>query len=368
MNGCISFINWNRKELQPPDETHEHESNIERDIFEIEHQKDPSLNNDSTTITEEEVQNCLSNSNEAQEFFVYNQETGQYQKYLYIPPTDSEQLQQRSPDIVESVFEESDVTEKDIEPSVVKENESTEDLEESKVNDKHTVQFLTINNEKTLSSDIKQGTYIDKSSGDTNIADTEYRKANVSVLEPIESIKKHHSSSEQTNIELKTTVSHSKVSYSKPLLELKSFNEGNLRHSVISKHTPKTNLSKVQCKKCPGEYFELDAFDNHCIQHYIKEEKQTIPSNEKSCEICKKNCKRKDYLTHLKEEHSNVLFRCPLCTQTYHSPELLNIHYNHLHVDENKHSSIKSSSIGKLCHEDIVQENAFLENRLVILN
>ena len=51
---------------------------------------------------------------------------------------------------MESVFEESDVTEKDIEPSVVKENESTEDLEESKVNDKHTVQFLTINNEKTL--------------------------------------------------------------------------------------------------------------------------------------------------------------------------------------------------------------------------
>ena len=40
------------------------------------------------------AQKYLTDSNEAQEFFVLNQDTGQYQKYVYIPPSGLENSNQ----------------------------------------------------------------------------------------------------------------------------------------------------------------------------------------------------------------------------------------------------------------------------------
>ena len=45
-------------------------------------------------ISEDEVQTYFDNSSEAQEFLVLNQDTGQYQKYLYLPPTDAVENQE----------------------------------------------------------------------------------------------------------------------------------------------------------------------------------------------------------------------------------------------------------------------------------
>ena len=34
------------------------------------------------------------------------------------------------------------------------------------------------------------------------------------------------------------------------------------------------------------------------------------------------------------EKHSDVRLGCPKCPQTYHSPELLNVHYKHFHLKD----------------------------------
>ena len=52
----------------------------------------------------------------------------------------------------------------------------------------------------------------------------------------------------------------------------------------------------------------------------------------KVCVICRKTLSRRDYLSHFKESHADVRLGCPKCPQTYHSPELLNVHYKHFHL------------------------------------
>ena len=50
--------------------------------------------------------------------------------------------------------------------------------------------------------------------------------------------------------------------------------------------------------------------------------------------MCSKLLSRRDYLTHFKEAHAEVRLGCPKCPQTYHSPELLNVHYRHFHTQQ----------------------------------
>ena len=125
----------------------------------------------------------------------------------------------------------------------------------------------------------------------------------------------------------------------------------------------------VRCKKCPDKLFTSDAFDNHCLEHYVKET-PVVKHNcsalvkGKKCEICKQTYEKKDYLSHLKEDHSNIILRCPLCTQTYHSPELLNVHYNHFHLEGNKELLKEDSPSRRDTHltsDDIPQEEVYLE-------
>jgi hypothetical protein len=49
---------------------------------------------ESSLFDESVAQKYLTDSNEAQEFFVLNQDTGQYQKYVYIPPSGLENSNQ----------------------------------------------------------------------------------------------------------------------------------------------------------------------------------------------------------------------------------------------------------------------------------
>ena len=54
----------------------------------------------------------------------------------------------------------------------------------------------------------------------------------------------------------------------------------------------------------------------------------------KVCSLCNRTLSRKDYLTHFKDAHAEVRLGCPKCPQTYHSPELLNLHYRHFHAQQ----------------------------------
>ena len=76
-----------RKEESKPVLTESHGSN---NYEACASQNTTDLRNDdhAIVISEGEVQTYFDNSSEAQEFLVLNQDTGLYQKYLYLPPTD----------------------------------------------------------------------------------------------------------------------------------------------------------------------------------------------------------------------------------------------------------------------------------------
>jgi hypothetical protein len=64
----------------------------------------------------------------------------------------------------------------------------------------------------------------------------------------------------------------------------------------------------------------------------------------KFCAICGLPSRsKKDYLSHFKAVHAGIKLGCPKCSQTYHSPELLQVHYKHFHMRETpifKHSGV----------------------------
>ena len=63
----------------------------------------------------------------------------------------------------------------------------------------------------------------------------------------------------------------------------------------------------------------------------------------KVCSLCNKMLSRKDYLTHFKVAHTDVRLGCPKCPQTYHSPELLNVHYRHFHAQQQQQQQSETS-------------------------
>ena len=80
-----------------------------------------------------------------------------------------------------------------------------------------------------------------------------------------------------------------------------------------------------------------DSDDNaHNInERYYENKKKHNPTTDKQT-------KRDDVKS---EEHvRNILFRCPECTKSFHSPDLLKLHYNHMHGNENDEQLIESSS------------------------
>ncbi len=98
----------------------------------------------------------------------------------------------------------------------------------------------------------------------------------------------------------------------------------------------------VQCAKC-GRTFKPEDFERH-----FEEVHKEAPAEEeaKPCSVCGKDVAKRDYLAHFKAEHSDVRLGCPKCPQTYHSPELLNVHYKHFHLKEDEASEVKSVSDG----------------------
>ena len=69
--------------------------------------------------------------------------------------------------------------------------------------------------------------------------------------------------------------------------------------------------------------------------------------------MCNRTLSRKDYLTHFAHAHTDVRLGCPKCPQTYHSPELLNVHYRHFHAQQPPQVNDTSAA----------QENSELETR-----
>ena len=279
------------------------------------------------------AQKYLTDSNEAQEFFVLNQDTGQYQKYVYIPPSGLENSNQ------------------------CHELETTVDVEELQIKDRLT----------PPSSEIDGNTII--LGEKTKVPSTKYKnRTNKKDIKEDSINKGSYSSNNSITKRQELVTKDYRLPYEKPLLELKTSPAQQIITSKSRIHQ-QNESTQVKSRKRSDKYLECKKPDEYRPEHYVSKEVATKGvqiTNYKICDICKQHFESlSNYFTHLKDEHPNVVVGCPLCPQSYHSPELLNIHYNHSHPDGKieKPSNPSPASTTKRSHENIQSDQAFFEDR-----
>ena len=111
---------------------------------------------------------------------------------------------------------------------------------------------------------------------------------------------------------------------------------------VLSQSSSLEPGTLIQCNKC-WETFLADEFEDHFKEAHENnssvdhESEIVIPQDPgfKNCAICGLPSRnKKEYLVHFKSAHAGYKLGCPKCPQTYHSPELLHVHYKHFHLRE----------------------------------
>ena len=95
------------------------------------------------------------------------------------------------------------------------------------------------------------------------------------------------------------------------------------------------HIELVECHKCKKHVLS-NVFQKHLATKHNNSNTISSNNNHRHCSICKKSLSRKEYLTHFKDKHSDVRLGCPKCPQTYHTPDLLNAHYQHFHMKEDE--------------------------------
>ena len=288
---------------------------------------------DSSLIDDSVAQKYLTDSNEAQEFFVLNQDTGQYQKYVYIPPPGLENLNR------------------------CHELEATVDVEELQIKDRLTLP----------SSELEGNTII--LGEKTKVPSNKYKNRRNEKDFKDDSINNHTYSSNNSIAKRQERVTKEyRLPYEKPLLELKTAPDQQIDTSKNSNH-PRKESNQLKSTKRSDKYSKYKKPDEYRPEHHVNKKFATKGEqihNYKICDICKQHFESlSKYFAHLKDEHPNVVFGCPLCPQSYHSPELLNIHYNNSHPDGKieRPSSSSPASTTKPSQENIQSDKAFFDDR-----
>lgn len=219
-------------------------------------------------LTNENGQIVLCAENEGQEVFIYDDESGQYQKYVYVPsdqngeePQDGHLMQQNQ------IISDQNETLSEIEQTEIIKHEEREEEEE-------TPTTLLVTDESNLNVNLKE----EKSANTKNFT---LNADKIAQLQPgtIIQCNKCWETFLATEFEEHFNTHHGSGAGSS--------------EQVVIAHDP-------GLKKC-------------AICH--------LPSRSK-----------KEYLSHYKQRHSGYKLGCPKCPQTYHSPELLHAHYTHFHL------------------------------------
>ena len=142
----------------------------------------------------------------------------------------------------------------------------------------------------------------------------------------------------------------------------------------------------IQCNKCWQTFLSAE-FEQHyntwhkedssefekqkARDYNLEKQEQVVIVNDpgfNKCAVCDLPSRsKKEYLQHYKSRHQGYKLGCPKCNQTYHSPELLQVHFKHFHDRE---TPIVQSAGPKRAHvmlrceycDDIVED---LENHLI---
>lgn len=241
-----------------------------------------------------EPQQILLNQAEGQEVFVLDQETGEYQRCIYVKPTEQ-------------------VDEEPFQPAVVVGGGDGNDSSVAELDDNVPEVGLhsLLENGAISAEDFAAAVNAASADGRGQIIGEDGQVLRY-VVEHGQQIKEEPGKSERD-----ITSADRKKAPCK--------NRPNLHSQAIV----------VQCGKCSRK-FDAEEFEKHWEQvhsnrdHFAASTGSSVGT--KTCSICEQRLTRKDYLTHFKEKHSDVRLGCPKCPQAYHSPEFLNEHYRHLHL------------------------------------
>lgn len=118
--------------------------------------------------------------------------------------------------------------------------------------------------------------------------------------------------------------------------------EEQVKTSVVLNQSAIGNLQPgtlIQCNKCFNTFLATE-FEQHYLSTHENadgenDQEQVVIAADtgfKKCAVCQLPSRsKKEYLLHYKAKHPGYKLGCPQCPQTYHSPELLNVHFKHFH-------------------------------------
>ena len=241
------------------------EAGLEPGVIVVQSDEDQVLYQDANEFLEQEQQQFVLNT-EGEEVFVLDEESGEYQRYVYVSNNGDEQ--DTSANLINSSADEL------VEPSV----------------------------------EINEGSGLEDQGVDEN-AETQFN------------LIQSNSGGEDTFI-----VVPPKGEKQKQVI---------LSQNAIGGLEPGT---VIQCNKCWETYLADDFEDHYKEAHETSDEGDVVIAQDpgfKECAICGLPSRsKKEYLIHFKTSHAGFKLGCPKCPQTYHSPELLHVHYKHFHQRE----------------------------------
>ena len=132
-------------------------------------------------------------------------------------------------------------------------------------------------------------------------------------------------------------INEPKIEINEPKIEISEApKDYKLNHSEIGNLQPGT---LIQCNKCFDTFLATEFQDHYTSAHESDLEPKTdgqivvaTDTSFKKCAVCHLPSRsKKEYLIHYKTRHPGYKLRCPQCVKTYHSPELLQVHYKHFH-------------------------------------
>lgn len=268
----------------------------------------PEIDEPAASATPPEQQ-ILVKVQESQEVIIYDEDTGQYQQCYYVPTDDSEPSE---PHPEESSTTENTAIQVDPAPEAQASETNLQTLyENGTISLKTYLSLLGVSKE--------QAQQVEEELLDSQNQD-----------QPVQITADPSSQVIQASQNVAKVVEHE--------VQAPEFDATEFTHFLATPSQPVQNPVQED-ESSMIQYYAANV--NKPLLHRINPSKPrtTITSDkitweQQVCTICHKVMTKKGFGRHFKDAHADIRLGCPKCSQTYHSPELLNVHYRHYHPTE----------------------------------